>query len=120
MFYFIVFTIIFLLAHGAFMDTFFNMIAPNGMLDITLKWQRMLERLYNSEHIAFNLLGKALGDCERCACFWAGGLWTAMYYLCVSALGFWQIESTVANIIWLWVVWVSNGTYSLWFVNKLK
>lgn len=117
---FIVFTIIFLLSYGAFINTFFSMIAPNGMLDIVFKWQRMLDYLYGKEQVGYQLLGKALGNCERCTSFWLAPVWIVIYYVTVRSVGYWPDWGIAVNIIWGWVFWVSAAVYGLWFHQKIN
>jgi len=73
------------------------------------------------------LLGKALGDCERCMSFWFMPMWFIFYYLfCEHVMGIWitdRVDTTVAAFFlnWLWfAVFQSIGATTGFFVLMLK
>lgn len=113
-------TMLFIFGQGGFMFFFFKMTAVNGMLDILFKWQTMLDKLYGSKYIAFQLLGKALGNCDLCSCFWWSlpSFFMLKYISC--ALDVWPFSGIISTIIWLWVFWTLSAYFSYYFVTKSR
>lgn len=111
------YTIVFILAQGTFMFFFFKMIGEGGALNVLFKWQKMLDYFYASKYTSLNLIGKALGDCRMCCCFWFAGLSFITYrWLCIY-LGVYHLEG-LAAFVWAWIYWGLAAFYSYWFVTK--
>lgn len=112
---FLLLTMIFWFAGMCILDLFFKMIQPDGLLDVTFGWQKMLEHLYSASK-PLQLLGKALGDCRMCTAFWFMPIWFTLYVLSTSMLLHWWISDMVhaivlkimLNIIW-YIVFHSIG-----------
>ena len=115
----LIYTLVFVFAQGTFIFFFMKMIAPNGMLDVLFKWQRMLEWCFGHKYKAVQLLGKALGDCDMCTCFWAAVVSFFTYRWLAISLGM-QIITGWQSLIWFWLYVVITGWYSLWFITKMK
>jgi len=110
---FILATVLFLIAGNGILKIFFDMIQPEGALDIFFGWQKMLAKLYKSENKFAHLLEKALGGCEQCTAFWFMPVWFFMYYAVmklsfhswitdfITISGFWQYVA-IAFVNWAW------------------
>lgn len=113
----LLYTVVFILAHGTLMFFFFKMIDNGGALDMIFKWQKMLDYMYGSKYTAVQLLGKALGNCDMCTCFWFSGASFFVYrWLCVH-LDIYHVTG-IGVFVWWWIYWGLAAFYSYWFVNK--
>lgn len=102
---FLLLTIISWFAGNCVLLLFFQMIQPGEALDIVFKWQKMLERLYGGS-AAQRLLGKALGDCQKCFAFWFMPLWFAVYYgLSKLLTGSWITDFSPKYDFWVVLIW---------------
>ena len=116
-------TIIVWLAGNFILKIFFQMIQKGEALDIVFGWQKMLEKLYGGNQFK-QLLGKALGDCEKCFAFWFMPLWFSVYYfLSTQILGLWITDfmhsySTgkwfFINTLWYCIFHSVGATSGLW------
>lgn len=121
---FIIISLLFLIAGNAMLKIFFEMIQSGGALDIVFGWQKMLERLYGSTKKWKQLLGKALGDCERCTAFWFMPFWFICYYAFSNLVlhrwittgldAIWAI--CLINWIWLSLFWSIGAQWGLLFL----
>lgn len=115
----LIYTIIFILAHGSFMFFFFKMIEPGGALNVVFGWQKLLDYTYGHKYKAVELIGKALGNCEMCTCFWFSGISFFIYRLLAINLNLYTIQGWYV-LIWWWVYWGLAAFYSYWFIVKMK
>lgn len=114
---FLLYTVLFIAAGNFSLRILYEMVQPEGALDQLLGWQKLLAKLYGGNK-AQQLLGKALGDCERCMSFWYMPAWYIFYYLfCKHVMGMWitdGISSGLAcfflNWLWLAVFWSVGAT----------
>lgn len=107
--------IIFILAQGGFMFFFFRMISHGGMLDVIFGWQKMLDKLYGSK---LYLLGKALGNCELCTCFWWALPSFFMFRWFTINSGYYPNIGLACSITVMWVFWCIAAFFSYYFVIK--
>lgn len=125
---YLIYTLFFIAAANCSLRILYEMIQPEGLLDIVFGWQKMLSKLYGGNK-AQQLLGKALGDCMRCMSFWYMPMWYVFYYLfCEHVMGIWitdNVTSTIAtffvNWLWLAVFWsvgAQTGFLLLTFKRK--
>ena len=121
MIYFIIYTIIFILAHCAALYFFLIMIQEGQALDILLGWQKMLDKLYGSDKKWKYLLYKVLGGCTICTSFWSAPLVYIGYFTVTNNVGYWAVYGFTPNLVWLWVFWVTSACAAFTFVsNRLK
>lgn len=103
---FLLYTLLFIAASNFSLRILWEMIQPEGALDQVLGWQKLLARLYRGNK-AQQLLGKALGDCERCMSFWYMPMWFVFYYLFSK------------NVMQVWITDGLEGNAAIFFVNWL-
>lgn len=116
--YFIIFTLLFWGAQSAALFFFLQMTKEGQLLDILFGWDKMLNKLYNSEKKWKNLLEKALGGCNICTAFWMSPICFALYCLFAHSLGIWVISGVLPNLIWFWAYWVIGGSVSFHLLKK--
>lgn len=115
----LIYTIVFILAHGGMMYFFFRMIEPGGALDIIFSWQKLLDYTYGHKYRIVELIGKILGNCEMCTCFWLSFFSFFVYRWLALYLNLYTIDGWYV-LIWAWVYWGLSAIYSFWFTRKLK
>lgn len=113
----LLYTVMFVLAQGTFMFFFLKMIENGGALDVIFRWQKMLDYMYGHKYKAIDLLGKALGICDMCCCFWLSGLSFFVYRWLAVSLDIYTINGW-GILIWCWMYWGLSAFYSYWFVTK--
>lgn len=125
---YLLYTLLFIAAANFSLRILWEMIQPDGALDIIFGWQKLLARLYKGNK-AQQLMGKALGDCERCMSFWYMPMWFVFYYLfCEHVMGIWITDNVAGDVAtfflnWLWlaVFWsvgATTGHFLLLFKRK--
>lgn len=98
--------LLFVAASNFALRIIYEMIQHDGAIDVIFGWQKILAKLYRGNK-AQQLLGKALGDCERCMSFWFMPIWFFAFYLFAKyVMGVWftdHLTSTVAiwGVNWL-------------------
>lgn len=100
--------ILFFIAGPCALKWFEFLIQPRGAFDILFGYQLMLGKLYNGSQ-AQQLLGKALGDCQRCMSFWFGGIWFFVFYgFCNLVLHSWVTAGT-SN--WISICFINAASF---------
>lgn len=115
----LIYTIVFIVANASMVFFFLKMIQPNGALDVILGWQKFLDYAYDHKYTAVKFLGKALGGCEMCTCFWFSGLSFFIYRWLAIHLNLYTIDGWYM-VIWYWVYWGLSAFYSYWFNKKMS
>lgn len=102
---FIFYTILFWLAGAGICKAFYLAIQPTNVLDVLLKWQKLLNWLYGKGAYG-QLLEKGLGGCEQCYCSTSAVLWFICYCLFMSVgLDRWvadmhTLSGVIVNVVW--------------------
>ena len=125
---FLLFTIVMWLGGLAALRVFDMLISPGGAFDEVFGWQNMLKKLYSSDTKWKNLLGKALGDCEKCMSFWFMPLWFLSYaFLSKALLGFFVtdlVDGWIMKIAvgWIWLImfWSVGALGGLFMLLKAR
>lgn len=112
-----IYTIIYIMAHAISIFFFLKMIGHGQLLDIILKWQKFLDFTYNHKSIVVQFIGKALGNCEMCTCFWSSFVSFFIYRSLATHLGIGIINGWL-GLAWLWVFWGMCAFYTYWFITK--
>lgn len=113
---FFLYTVFYLIGLSCGIKIFHLSIQPEQALDMIFGWQKMLNYLYESQSKLKNLLGKALGDCEKCMSFWASVIATIIYRFTIPN---WEIKGALANMAWLIVFHSICTILSLFIITQL-
>lgn len=128
---FILVTIIFWFAGNSILKILFQMIQPDGALDVMFNWQRKLDDWYGKASEGskkHRWLHDALGGCQVCTSFWFMPVWFTIYFLFCELVLHWFITDYVNSLgakvfvgyVWFAVFWSIGAVLGLNVLRFLK
>lgn len=108
---FAVITVITWVAASVWLKFIYSMTQPDGALDKTFGWQKMMDKLYakaSKGSLFYDWLYNVLGGCPMCMSFWFAPIWFVLYWaFCESVLGWFVYDyaHTVLGKIFSFIFW---------------